>query len=62
MSDKRAKVDEEGEWVTAEMECVICGHEWVAVYPVCAPKLECSECGYMNPRHDPFGQERGEPQ
>ena len=39
----------DGPWCTAAMECVICGHEWVAVYPVVAPALECGGCGYMNP-------------
>lgn len=37
-----------GQWCTAAMECAICNHEWVAVYPVVAPKLECPGCGYMN--------------
>lgn len=39
-------------WHTAEIECVICSREWVAVYPSCAPRLECPGCGYMNPLPD----------
>lgn len=30
------------------MECTICNHTWVAVYPLEAKKLECPNCGYMN--------------
>lgn len=43
----------EGErWLSAEMECAVCGFQWVAVYPESAPSLQCKECGYMNARHD----------
>jgi hypothetical protein len=34
----------EGPWCTTEMDCSICGHEWVAVYPACVNWLECPEC------------------
>lgn len=39
---------DKGLWQTAEMVCVICSKEWVAVFPVEAPKLECPNCGFMN--------------
>lgn len=37
-----------GEWVVSRMTCAICDYAWVAVYPICAPRLECDGCGYMN--------------
>lgn len=37
------------EWAEGVLECSVCGREWNAVWPVCAPRLECPDCGYMNP-------------
>ena len=42
-------------WLSAHMTCAICNYSWVAVYPCCAPALECGECGYMNHRPDELG-------
>ena len=41
-------------WVTEEVCCLNCGHQWVAVHPD-AKLLECSSCGFMNNsnRHSP---------
>lgn len=30
------------------VECQICTHEWVAVWPEEADKLECPNCGYLS--------------
>lgn len=35
-------------WVSAELECVICGYEWESVFPLEAPAVECPGCGHMN--------------
>lgn len=35
-------------YLVAPVECVVCGYEWVAVFPVEATALECKGCGYMN--------------
>lgn len=35
-------------WQSAAMHCLICAHEWVATFPVEAPRLECPACSYMN--------------
>lgn len=55
MSDSEEEYD--GPWVTASMICAVCNYEWVAVYPACAPALECDGCGYMNARHDELAPE-----
>lgn len=26
-------------------ECLNCGHEWIAVWPLGCPSLECPKCG-----------------
>jgi hypothetical protein len=37
-----------GLWITAPMTCVICGHKWIAVAPMCASTLDCPECEFPN--------------
>jgi hypothetical protein len=36
------------QWAEGPLGCDIRNHEWRAVWPVCAPRLECPACGYMN--------------
>jgi hypothetical protein len=36
-------------WMVAQMECLICGKEWIAVAPVEADYYECPLCAHMNP-------------
>lgn len=40
----------DGKWVTAEMKCRICNHEYVAVLPPGCPMgdCECPNCGNMS--------------
>lgn len=40
----RSETKEGGLYQTAEMQCYVCGHEWVAVFPIEAGNLECPEC------------------
>lgn len=35
-------------WMTREMLCAICSHEWSALYPKGATQLECPACSYLN--------------
>lgn len=32
-------------WCTGNAECLTCGHEWLAVWPLGANDLECPNCG-----------------
>ena len=41
-------MSDNGLYQTAEMVCVVCGHEWVAVFPIEAAKLECPNCSHLN--------------
>jgi ribosomal protein S27E len=34
-------------FAVAKMECPICNHEQVSVYPASCEYLECGGCGYM---------------
>lgn len=38
------KPTEEAKWVTAHVECLICTHRWVAVYPLGLTRLQCPNC------------------
>lgn len=40
----------DGPWITEEMECQFCGHEWVSVHPACE-RIECAACGRMTKTH-----------
>lgn len=33
-------------WLHTEMQCAICGEQWVAVHPRDAEALECPGCGH----------------
>lgn len=33
------------QWCAGTAECLDCGTEWVAVWPLAAKQLECPECG-----------------
>ena len=35
-------------WTTAKAECLDCGKEWQAVYPLAAGNLECPKCRGAN--------------
>ncbi len=52
MTDPMA-CDGEG-WATQKMVCGICGHKWVAVYPIPTKTMECYACGHFEPTS--FGQ------
>ena len=30
-----------------DVGCIICGHEWEAVFPVNAEEIECPACGHV---------------
>lgn len=32
------------QWCAMPSECLDCGHEWIAVFPLAASDLECPEC------------------
>ena len=34
-------------WVGSKVECDICTHEWIAVFPAECEKLECPNCHNM---------------
>ena len=34
-------------WTSDNVECDLCGHKWVAVYPIELDRLECSNCNNM---------------
>lgn len=31
-------------WCYGMAECIMCGHEWIAVWPLGAEALECPSC------------------
>jgi hypothetical protein len=35
-------------WHAASVECAICTHKWVAVWPVGTDKLECPNCSNLS--------------
>lgn len=37
-----------GPWQAAPVECPICTHQWVAVWPVITDELECPHCGNIS--------------
>lgn len=40
---------ETGPWCVASLECPICQHPQISVYPAVCTHLECGQCGYMIP-------------
>lgn len=40
----------EGEhpWHSVYITCLICSHDWVAIFPDGATRLDCPACGYKN--------------
>lgn len=32
-------------WCKGQAQCIQCGHEWIAAWPLAADPLECPECG-----------------
>jgi hypothetical protein len=36
---------QDGPWCAGQAECIACGHEWVAAWPLGADALECPDCG-----------------
>jgi hypothetical protein len=52
----------DGLWCTAPMTCAVCSADWVAVFPIVAPALECRTCGHMNAVPEVWGpMDEGEP-
>lgn len=37
----------QGKWISAKVECDICGHEHISVHPSICERIECPNCGYM---------------
>ena len=37
-------IDEARPHITTSIECGLCGHKWIAVYPEGATRLECPNC------------------
>jgi Zn finger protein HypA/HybF involved in hydrogenase expression len=35
-------------WCAMPSQCLDCGKEWVAVFPLAAADIECPECGSDN--------------
>ena len=35
------------EWIGSEVECDLCGHHWIAVFPAECDRLECPNCENM---------------
>ncbi len=46
-------------WTFSWIACAICSDIWVAVYPTCAPVLECEKCGYLNQKPPDGCEEQG---
>jgi ribosomal protein S27E len=34
-------------WCSETVKCMICTHQWVAVYPASCDRLECPHCGNL---------------
>ena len=47
--DYRSDWPEDQQWTYREMECLVCGREWVATYEAGTVQLECPGCSHMNP-------------
>ena len=45
--------EEDGPWAVTEMECFICGDEWLDVHPADMKKSECPGCGYFLEMDEP---------
>jgi hypothetical protein len=35
------------DWITHNVKCDLCGNEWIAMYPLGLPKLQCPECSKL---------------
>ena len=57
-ADEWREQEYDGQWIEADMECVICNASWTAVYPEIAPALECPDCGYMNSKPESSDERR----
>jgi hypothetical protein len=42
-------------WCHGKAECLNCGHEWTAVWPLAAESLECPRCGSTDTDRDQAG-------
>lgn len=47
MVDNVIRLDEHRPHEARYVACMKCAHDWVAVFPVGVPVLECSACGEM---------------
>jgi len=47
MSDRVTVLDDYRPHATAYVACMKCAHDWVAVFPPSAVRLECASCGAM---------------
>lgn len=43
-------------WCSGTAECLDCGREWVAVWPLAADDLECPDCGSQNTVREDSGE------
>jgi len=39
--------EKEDNWVANHIQCDLCSHKWVAVYPAELDRIECSNCSNM---------------
>lgn len=35
------------EWIGSRVKCGLCNHEWISVFCIDTPKLECPNCKYL---------------
>lgn len=47
-------------WLCGDVECLACGTEWTAAWPVGAHDLECPGCGGTETDRTPNDGRRGE--
>lgn len=45
INEKAASAD--GQWAVGNIECDLCGHNWIAVRPYLTETLECPRCHNM---------------
>lgn len=44
-ADRETRGSNVGPWCAGDAECLTCGAEWIAVWPLGAEAIECPECG-----------------
>lgn len=49
------------QWCHGLAQCLQCGHEWVAVWPLAAEPLECPQCGSSDTVREQQAVQRNDP-